>query len=86
MVQNVIHKIPFGYSFRSWQDNQYKTLKLTRQPIKHVWPPSVYLVCLILAGAEISASAEWKEIAVNLATAPCDLHNLVVTLPEKSTI
>jgi hypothetical protein len=38
----------------------------------------------IVAKVEIPKDTEWKEISAKLTTAPTELHNLVVTMPEKN--
>jgi hypothetical protein len=40
----------------------------------------------VVAKVEIPMDAEWKEITANLANSPTDLHNLVVTLPERGNV
>jgi hypothetical protein len=40
----------------------------------------------VVAKVEIPKSAEWKEVSANLATVPSDMHNLVVTMPEKNNV
>ena len=40
----------------------------------------------VLAKVEIPAGPEWKEITAALKASPSDLHNLVVTMPEKNDL